>query len=213
MLSHSGAHLFPGEQVGIKVLQGEREMASDNKMLGQFELQGLPPAPRGVPQIEVTFDIDANGIVHVSAKDKVPALVELCPSSVQRQHAPTRLAAHLALITPACRMASREHGPGAVSQPVMHTGARCAAQATNKEQSIRIQSSGGLSEEQIQQMVRDGEAHAEKDKQRKQAIEAKNEAETALYSAEKSVSEYKDKVGATPRRFCRQRLPQEADLL
>ncbi len=95
----------------------------------------------------------------------------------------------------------------------MRTGARCAAQATNKEQSIRIQSSGGLSEEQIQQMVRDGEAHAEKDKQRKQAIEAKNEAETALYSAEKSVSEYKDKVGATPRRFCHPRLPQEADLL
>ncbi|KAK9842294.1 hypothetical protein WJX81_004981 [Elliptochloris bilobata] len=123
-------------QVGIKVLQGEREMASDNKMLGQFDLEGLPPAPRGVPQIEVTFDIDANGIVHVSAKDK----------------------------------------------------------ATNKEQSIRIQSSGGLSEEQIQQMVREGEAHAEKDKQRKQAIEAKNEAETSVYSAEKSLSDYKEKV-------------------
>ncbi|KAK9787267.1 hypothetical protein WJX73_004110 [Symbiochloris irregularis] len=123
-------------QVGIRVLQGEREMAADNKALGQFELEGLPPAPRGVPQIEVTFDIDANGIVHVSAKDK----------------------------------------------------------ATNKEQSIRIQSSGGLNEDQIQQMVRDAEAHAEADKEKKQAVEVRNEAETSIISAERSVAEYKDKV-------------------
>ena len=92
--------------MGIKVLQGEREMAADNKQLGQFELVGIPPSPRGMPQIEVTFDIDANGIVHVSAKDK----------------------------------------------------------ATSKEQSIRIASSGGLSEDQIQNMVREAEANAEKDK-------------------------------------------------
>ncbi|CAL5220143.1 g2102 [Coccomyxa viridis] len=123
-------------QVGIKVLQGEREMATDNKMLGQFELEGIPPAPRGLPQIEVTFDIDANGIVHVSAKDK----------------------------------------------------------ASQREQSIRIQSSGGLSEEDIQNMVRDAESYAEKDKERKAAVEAKNEAETAIYSAEKSLADYKDKV-------------------
>ncbi|CAK0782718.1 hypothetical protein CVIRNUC_005913 [Coccomyxa viridis] len=123
-------------QVGIKVLQGEREMATDNKMLGQFELEGIPPAPRGLPQIEVTFDIDANGIVHVSAKDK----------------------------------------------------------ASQREQSIKIQSSGGLSEEDIQNMVRDAESYAEKDKERKAAVEAKNEAETAIYSAEKSLADYKDKV-------------------
>ncbi|GFR45216.1 hypothetical protein Agub_g6611 [Astrephomene gubernaculifera] len=123
-------------QVGIKVFQGEREMAADNKLLGQFDLVGIPPAPRGVPQIEVTFDIDANGIVHVSAKDK----------------------------------------------------------ATNKEQSIRIQSSGGLSEDQIQQMVRDAETYAEKDKTRKELIEAKNEADTAIYSTEKSLNEYKAKL-------------------
>ncbi|KAG2498794.1 hypothetical protein HYH03_003531 [Edaphochlamys debaryana] len=123
-------------QVGIKVFQGEREMAADNKLLGQFDLVGIPPAPRGVPQVEVTFDIDANGIVHVSAKDK----------------------------------------------------------ATNKEQSIRIQSSGGLSEDQIQQMVRDAEQYAEKDKGRKELIEAKNEADTAIYTTEKSLNEYKSKL-------------------
>lgn len=123
-------------QVGIKVLQGEREMAADNKQLGQFELVGIPPSPRGMPQIEVTFDIDANGIVHVSAKDK----------------------------------------------------------ATSKEQSIRIASSGGLSEDQIQNMVREAEANAEKDKTRKASIEAKNEAETQIYSAESSLREYKDKL-------------------
>jgi len=125
-------------QVGIKVLQGEREMASDNKMLGQFDLENIPPAPRGVPQIEVTFDIDANGIVNVSAKDK----------------------------------------------------------ATNKEQQITIQSSGGLSDADIEQMVRDAENFASADKARKDLIDAKNEADTLMYSAEKNISEHKDKVGA-----------------
>uniref|UniRef100_A0A061RYD5 Molecular chaperone DnaK n=1 Tax=Tetraselmis sp. GSL018 TaxID=582737 RepID=A0A061RYD5_9CHLO len=120
-------------QVGIKVLQGEREMAADNKLLGQFDLVGIPPAPRGVPQIEVTFDIDANGIVHVTAKDK----------------------------------------------------------ATNKEQKITIQSSGGLTEDQIQQMVRDAETYAEKDKQRKEVIEAKNEGDALIWSSEKSRDEHK----------------------
>lgn len=123
-------------QVGIKVFQGEREMAADNNALGQFDLVGLPPAPRGIPQIEVTFDIDANGIVHVSAKDK----------------------------------------------------------STGKEQSITIQSSGGLSESQIEQMVSDAETYAEKDKERKAAIDARNDADALIYSTEKSVSEYKDKL-------------------
>lgn len=125
-------------QVGIKVLQGEREMASDNKLLGQFELVGIPPAPRGVPQIEVTFDIDANGIVNVSAKDK----------------------------------------------------------ATGKEQQITIQSSGGLSEADIQKMVKDAELYAEKDKERKNAIDAKNEGDSVIYSTEKSLNEYKDKLSS-----------------
>lgn len=123
-------------QVGIKVFQGEREMAADNNGLGQFDLVGLPPAPRGVPQIEVTFDIDANGIVHVSAKDK----------------------------------------------------------STGKEQSITIQSSGGLSESQIDQMVNDAESYAEQDKARKAAIDARNDADSLIYSTEKSVSEYRDKL-------------------
>jgi len=123
-------------QVGIKVFQGEREMAADNNALGQFDLVGLPPAPRGVPQIEVTFDIDANGIVHVGAKDK----------------------------------------------------------STGKEQSITIQSSGGLSESQIEQMVNDAENYAESDKERKAAIDARNDADSLIYSTEKSVSEYKDKL-------------------
>ncbi|KAK3283718.1 hypothetical protein CYMTET_8611 [Cymbomonas tetramitiformis] len=125
-------------QVGIKVLQGEREMAADNKLLGQFDLENIPPAPRGVPQIEVTFDIDANGIVNVSAKDK----------------------------------------------------------ATNKEQQITIQSSGGLSDADIEQMVRDAETFATADKARKDLIDAKNEADTLMYSAEKNISDHKDKVGA-----------------
>jgi L1 cell adhesion molecule like protein len=123
-------------QVGIKVFQGEREMAADNKLLGQFDLVGIPPAPRGVPQIEVTFDIDANGIVHVSAKDK----------------------------------------------------------ATGKEQSIRIQSSGGLSEEAIQSMVREAESYADRDRQRKELIEAKNEADTLCYTVDKSLQEHKAKL-------------------
>lgn len=122
--------------VTIKVHQGEREMAADNKLLGVFELVGLPPAPRGVPQIEVTFDIDANGIMHVSAKDL----------------------------------------------------------GTGKEQSIRITASSGLSEEEIKKMVRDAEAHSDEDKKRKQLVEAKNEADTLVYSVEKSVSEYGDKI-------------------
>ncbi len=122
--------------VTIRVFQGEREMAAHNKMLGQFDLMGIPPAPRGVPQIEVTFDIDANGIVNVSAKDK----------------------------------------------------------ATAKEQQIRIQASGGLSDDEINNMVKDAEAHAEEDKKRKQLVEAKNHAEALIHSTEKSLAEYGDKV-------------------
>ncbi|MGM0422258.1 MAG: molecular chaperone DnaK [Pseudomonadota bacterium] len=122
--------------VTIRVFQGEREMASDNKMLGQFDLVGIPPAPRGVPQIEVTFDIDANGIVQVSAKDK----------------------------------------------------------ATNKEQQIRIQASGGLSDSDIEQMVKDAEANADTDKQRRELIEARNQAEALIHSTEKSISDLGDKL-------------------
>ncbi len=122
----------------IRVSQGEREMAADNKMLGQFDLVGIPPAPRGVPQVEVTFDIDANGIVNVSAKDK----------------------------------------------------------GTGKSQEIRIQASGGLSDADIDQMVKDAEANAESDKARREAVEAKNSAETLLDSTEKSLEEHKDKVSA-----------------
>ena len=122
--------------VTIRVFQGEREIAAENKLLGQFDLVGIPPAPRGVPQIEVTFDIDANGIVHVSAKDK----------------------------------------------------------ATGKEQSIRIQASGGLSEEEIERMVKDAEAHAEEDKKRREAIEIKNQGEALVHSTEKMLKEYGDKV-------------------
>ena len=123
-------------QVGIKVFQGEREMAADNNMLGQFDLVGIPPAPRGIPQVEVTFDIDANGIVHVSAKDK----------------------------------------------------------STGKEQSITIQSSGGLSEQQIEQMVNEAEKYASSDRARKDAIDARNDADALIYSTEKSLNEYKDKL-------------------
>ncbi|WP_425410462.1 molecular chaperone DnaK [Hyphococcus sp.] len=122
--------------VTIRVFQGEREMAADNKMLGQFDLVGIPPAPRGVPQIEVTFDIDANGIVHVNAKDK----------------------------------------------------------ATNKEQSIRIQASGGLSDNDIEQMVKDAEANAEADKKRREGVESKNRAEALVHSTEKNLEEYGDKI-------------------
>ena len=122
--------------VTIRVFQGEREMAADNKLLGQFDLMGIPPAPRGVPQIEVTFDIDANGIVNVTAKDK----------------------------------------------------------ATGKEQQIRIQASGGLSEADIEKMVKDAEAHAEEDKKRREVVEAKNQGESLIHATEKSVQEYGDKI-------------------
>ena len=122
--------------VTIRVFQGEREMAADNKLLGQFDLVGIPPAPRGMPQIEVTFDIDANGIVNVSAKDK----------------------------------------------------------ATGKEQQIRIQASGGLSEEDIDRMVREAEAHTEEDKKRRTAVEAKNQAEGLIHATEKNLGEFGDKV-------------------
>jgi molecular chaperone DnaK len=117
-------------------------MAADNKILGQFDLVGIPPSPRGVPQIEVSFDIDANGIVNVHAKDK----------------------------------------------------------ATGKEQQIRIQASGGLTESEIQKMVKDAEAHAEEDKKRKAAVEAKNHAEALVHSTEKALSEHGDKVGEAERR-------------
>jgi molecular chaperone DnaK len=129
--------------VTIRVFQGEREMAADNKLLGQFDLIGIPPAPRGVPQIEVTFDIDANGIVNVSAKDK----------------------------------------------------------GTGKEQQIRIQASGGLSEADIQKMVKDAEAHAEDDKKRKAQVEAKNHAEALVHSTEKALAEHGAKVGEADRRM------------
>ena len=123
-------------QVQIKVMQGEREMAADNKLLGQFDLVGIPPAPRGVPQIEVSFDIDADGILNVSAKDK----------------------------------------------------------GTGKEQNIVIKSSGGLSEEDIENMVRDAEANAEADAKKRQAIEARNEIDALVYSTEKSLTEHAEKL-------------------
>jgi molecular chaperone DnaK len=124
--------------VTIRVFQGEREMAADNKILGQFDLVGIPPAPRGVPQIEVTFDIDANGIVNVSAKDK----------------------------------------------------------GTGKEQQIRIQASGGLSDADIEKMVKDAEAHSAEDKERRALVEAKNQGEALVHSTEKSLTDYGDKVAA-----------------
>jgi len=122
--------------VTIRVFQGEREMAADNKILGQFDLVGIPGAPRGVPQIEVTFDIDANGIVNVSAKDK----------------------------------------------------------ATNKEQQIRIQASSGLSEDEIEKMVKEAESHAEEDRKRKEQVEVRNQADSLLYSTEKSIAENAEKI-------------------
>ncbi|MGL4444634.1 MAG: Hsp70 family protein, partial [Alsobacter sp.] len=124
--------------VTIRVFQGEREMAADNKMLGQFDLVGLPPAPRGVPQVEVTFDIDANGIVNVSAKDK----------------------------------------------------------ATAKEQQIRIQASGGLSETDIDKMVKDAEAHASEDKKRRELVEARNQGEGLVHSTQKTLADLGDKAAA-----------------
>jgi molecular chaperone DnaK len=124
------------QAVTIRVFQGEREMAADNKLLGQFDLMGIPPSPRGMPQIEVTFDIDANGIVNVTAKDK----------------------------------------------------------ATNKEQQIRIQASGGLSDADIDKMVKDAELHASEDKKRRELVDAKNHAEASIHTAEKAVTDYGDKV-------------------
>ena len=128
--------------VTIRVFQGEREMAADNKLLGQFDLVGIPPAPRGVPQIEVAFDIDANGIVNVSAKDK----------------------------------------------------------ATGKEQQIRIQVSGGLTDEDIERMVKEAEAHATEDKRRRELVEARNQADALIHATEKNLKEYGDKVGADERK-------------
>jgi molecular chaperone DnaK len=128
--------------VSIKIFQGEREMAADNKLLGNFELIGIPPAPRGIPQVEVTFDIDANGILHVSAKDL----------------------------------------------------------GTGKEQSIRITASSGLSEEEIKKMVRDSESHGDEDKKKKQLAEARNEADNLVYTVEKSLKEYGDKLEETEKK-------------
>ncbi len=124
--------------VSIRVLQGEREMAADNKLLGNFELVGIPPAPRGTPQIEVTFDIDANGIVSVSAKDK----------------------------------------------------------GTGKEQKIQIQASGGLSDEEIQKMVKDAEANKEADKKKRETVDVRNQADSLIFSTEKSLKEHGDKISA-----------------
>jgi molecular chaperone DnaK len=129
------------QAVTIKVYQGEREMAADNKLLGNFDLTGLPPAPRGVPQVEVTFDIDANGIVSVQARDK----------------------------------------------------------ATGKEQQIRIQASGGLSEADIQRMVKEAEANAEADKARREFIEAKNHTDSLIHQVDKNLKEYGDKLSAQER--------------
>jgi molecular chaperone DnaK len=127
--------------VSIHVLQGEREMAADNKTLATFDLVGIPPAPRGVPQIEVTFNIDANGIVHVAAKDK----------------------------------------------------------ATGKEQSIEIKASSGLSEEEIERMVKDAEIHADEDRKKRELIDVRNQADTLIYTTEKSLKEMGDKIGAADR--------------
>ena len=128
--------------VTIRVFQGERELAADNKLLGQFDLVGIAPAPRGTPQIEVTFDIDANGIVNVSAKDK----------------------------------------------------------ATGKEQQIRIQASGGLSEADIQRMVREAEQHAAEDKRRREVIEARNQADALIYGTERDLKEHGDRLNDADRR-------------
>lgn len=141
--------------VTIRVFQGEREMASDNKLLGQFNLEDIPPAPRGMPQIEVTFDIDANGIVNVSAKDK----------------------------------------------------------ATSKEQKITIQASGGLSDNEIEKMVKDAEAHASEDKERRASVEARNQADSLVYSTEKSLKEYGEHVDADTRADIEAKLEELKKLL
>merc|ERR1711861_33712 len=141
--------------VSIRVLQGEREMASDNKILGNFELVGITPAPRGVPQIEVTFDIDANGIVNVSAKDK----------------------------------------------------------GTGKEQKIQIQASGGLSDEEISKMVKDAEANKEEDKKKREAVDARNQADTLVHSTEKSLKEHGDKLDAKDKDNIQKSIDELKDLL
>jgi molecular chaperone DnaK len=141
--------------VEIHVLQGEREMARDGRTLGKFHLIGLPPAPRGIPQIEVTFDIDANGILHVAAKD----------------------------------------------------------QATGKEQSIQITASTGLSEEEIQKMVKDSELHSEEDKKRKQEIEQRNQLDNIVYTTEKTLNENKDKLSADDIRSIEDALTSAKDAL
>jgi molecular chaperone DnaK len=141
--------------VTIKVFQGEREIAIHNKLLGEFNLEGIPPAPRGLPQIEVTFDIDANGVVKVSAKDK----------------------------------------------------------ATNKEQQIRIQSSGGLSEADIQKMIKDAEMNAEADKAKKEFVEAKNHADSAIYEAEKNLKEFGEKIDASTKSAIETELQKARDVV
>jgi len=141
--------------VTIRVFQGEREMAADNKMLGQFDLVGIPSAPRGVPQVEVTFDIDANGIVNVSAKDK----------------------------------------------------------ATGKEQQIRIQASGGLSDDDINKMVKDAEAHAEEDKARRAAVDARNHADGLIHTTEKSLAEHGDKIDAGDKAEIEEKLAAAKEVL
>jgi molecular chaperone DnaK len=141
--------------VTIRVFQGEREMAADNKLLGQFDLVGIPPAPRGMPQVEVTFDIDANGIVNVSAKDK----------------------------------------------------------ATNKEQQIRIQASGGLSDADIEKMVKDAEANAAEDKKRRALVEARNQAEGLIHAGEKALKEHGEKVSESDRKAVEDAITALRDVL
>ena len=141
--------------VTIRVFQGERQMAADNKLLGQFNLEGIPPAPRGIPQIEVTFDLDANGIVNVSAKDK----------------------------------------------------------GTGKEQKITIQASGGLSEEEIEKMVKDAEKFADQDKKKREAIEARNKADSLVYSTEKALKEHGDKIGDSEKQQITEKLEEVKKLL
>jgi molecular chaperone DnaK len=141
--------------VTIHVLQGERDVASGNKSLGQFNLEGIPPAPRGMPQIEVTFDIDANGILHVSAKDK----------------------------------------------------------ATGKENQIRIKASSGLSESEIEKMVKDAEAHAEDDRKQLEVVQARNALDTLVHSVKKSVAEYGDKIDAGEKERIEAAVKDAEDLL
>ncbi|MDX2221294.1 MAG: Hsp70 family protein, partial [Rhodospirillaceae bacterium] len=141
--------------VTIRVFQGEREMAADNKLLGQFDLVGIPPAPRGVPQVEVTFDIDANGIVNVSAKDK----------------------------------------------------------ATGKEQQIRIQASGGLSDDDIKKMVKDAESHAEEDKKRRAAVDARNQADSLIHTTEKNLKDHGDKIPAADKAEIEAKVKAARDVL